>query len=87
MSGAPSRATITWLMDEILKAKREMDAGNKDRYISGRHVALCQAASRICQVQRNDLDKYLVWLEKQVAEGSRIGAVLEPSPWVRINCK
>jgi len=87
MSGAPSRSTITWLLDEILKAKREMDAGNKDRYIPGRHVALCQAASRICQVSRIDLDKYLAWLEKQVAEGNRIGAVLEPSPWVRINCK
>jgi hypothetical protein len=87
MSGAPSRATITWLLDEILKAKREMDAGNKDRYISGRHVALCQAASRICQVPRNDLDKYMAWLEAQVEEGNRIGAVLEPAPWVRINCK
>jgi hypothetical protein len=75
------------LLDEILKAKSEMDAGNKDRYIFGRHVALCQATSRICQVARNDLDKYLAWLEKQVSEGNRIGAVLEPSPWVRMNCK
>jgi hypothetical protein len=74
-------------MDEILKAKREMDAGNKDRYISGRHVALSAAASRICQVTRVDLDKYVEWLEVQVAEGNRIGAVLEPAPWVRINCK
>jgi len=87
MSGAPSRATITWLLSEVLSAKREMDAGNKDRYIRGRHVALCEAASRICQVSRNDLDKYLGWLQEQVAEGNRIGAVLEPSPWVRINCK
>lgn len=87
MSGAPSRATITWLLSEVLIAKREMDAGNKDRYIRGRHVALCEAASRICQVSRNDLDKYLEWLQEQVSEGNRIGAVLEPSPWVRINCK
>lgn len=87
MSRAPSRSTITWLMDEILKAKREIDAGNKDRYISGRHVALRAAASRICQVSRDDLDKYTNWLEEQVAEGKRIGAVLEPAPWVRINCK
>jgi hypothetical protein len=87
MSGAPSRSTITWFLDEILRAKSEMDSGNKDRYIRGRHVALCEAASRICQVARRDLDKYLEWLEAQVAEGNRIGAVLEPSPWVRINCK
>lgn len=87
MSGAPSRSTITWLLDEILRAKSEMDAGNKDRYISGRNVALREAASRICQVSRSDLDRYLGWLEKQVAEGNRIGAVLEPSPWVRMNCK
>jgi len=87
MSGAPSRATVSWLLDEILRAKSEMDAGNKDRYISGRAVALKEAASRICQVSRNDLDKYLKWLEEQVADGNRIGAVLEPSPWVRINCK
>jgi len=87
MSGAPSRATVTWLLEEILRAKQEIDAGNKDRYIRGRNVALCEAASRICQVSRNDLDKYLEWLEAQVAEGNRIGAVLEPSPWVRMNCK
>lgn len=87
MSGAPSRATITWLLSEILKAQSEMEAGNKDRYISGRCVALKAATSRICQVSRDDLDKYLAWLEAQVAEGNRIGAVLEPSPWVRINCK
>lgn len=87
MSGAPSRATINWLLSEILKAESEMDAGNKDRYISGRHVALKAATSRVCQVSRDDLDKYLVWLSKQVAEGNRIGAVLEPSPWVRTNCK
>lgn len=87
MSGAPSRSTINWLLSEILKAKAEMDAGNKDRYISGRHVALKAVASRICEVPRDGLDKYLEWLEAQVAEGNRIGAVLEPSPWVRINCK
>lgn len=87
MSGAPSRSTITWLLEEILKAKREIDAGNKDRYIQGWHVALKAATSRICQVPRNDLDKYLEWLEAQVADGNRIGAVLEPSPWVRMNCK
>lgn len=87
MSGAPDRSSIIWLMDEILKAKRELDAGNKDRYISGRHVALCTAASRFCRVSRSDLDRYIAWLEIQVQDGARIGALTEPSPWVRINCK
>lgn len=87
MSGAPSRSTITWLLEEILSAKREAEANAKNRYFSGRLVALKEATSRICQVSRIDLDKYLEWLEAQVAEGNRIGAVLEPSPWVRINCK
>lgn len=74
-------------MDEILKAKREIDAGNKDRYISGRYVALCAAASRFCRISRSDLDRYTAWLEIQVQSGSRIGAVTEPSPWVRMNDK
>ncbi len=87
MTGAPDRSTVIWLMDEILKAKREIDAGNKDRYISGRYVALKAAACRLCRVSRTDFDRYLEWLEAQVQNGSRIGAVTEPSPWVRINCK
>lgn len=87
MSGALDRASITWLLDEILKAKREIDAGNKDRYISGRYVALRAAACKFCRISRPDFDRYIDWLEIQVQNGARIGAVTEPSPWVRINCK
>lgn len=87
MPGAPSRATVVWIMTEILKAKREIDAGNKDRYIRGRYVALRSAASRLCQVGDADMDRYIAWLEEQVATGSRIGALTEPAPWVRINCR
>lgn len=87
MSGAPSRTAVIWLLDELLRAKRQIDAGNRDRYISGRCVALKEAASRICQVSRTNLDLYLEWLEEQVDNGNRIGAVTEPAPWVRINCE
>jgi hypothetical protein len=72
-------------LEEILKADREIAAGNKDRYIAGRCVALKACASQFLSVNRGDLDRYMKWLAPEVESGKRIGALPEPLAWVRGN--
>ena len=79
------RSDVTWILEEILKANREIEAGNRDRYIAGRHVALKACASQFMSVSRSDLDRYLAWLAPEVESGKRIGALPEPLAWVRGN--
>jgi hypothetical protein len=79
------RSDVTWILEEILGAEREIAAGNKDRYVSGRLIALKACASHFMSVSRNDLDRYINWLSREVESGKRIGALPEPLAWVRGN--
>jgi hypothetical protein len=83
--GSLRRSDVTWILEEIVNAEREIGAGNKDRYISGRVVALKAAASRFMNVSRSDLERYMKWLVSEVESGKRIGALPEPLAWVRGN--
>jgi hypothetical protein len=79
------RSDVTWILEEIMKADSEIAAGNKDRYMSGRAVALKACASHFMSVSRSDLDRYMKWLVPEVESGKRIGALPEPLAWVRGN--
>lgn len=79
------RSDVTWILDEMLSADREMKAGNQVAYMNGRLLALKACASQFMSVSRNDLDRYLAWLAAEVESGKRIGALPEPLAWVRGN--
>jgi len=84
-SGSLSRGDVVWLVGEILQADVQINAGSRDRYISGRRIALAATASRLLRVSRSDLDRYMKWVADEVATGRRIGELEEPFGWVRKN--
>lgn len=79
------RSDVTWILEEMLSADREMKAGNQVAYMNGRLLALKACASQFMNVSRKDLDRYLAWLASEVESGKRIGALPEPLAWVRGN--
>lgn len=85
MAGSVSRSDVIWLITELLYADMQISSGNKDRYVAGRRVTLEQMASRLLRVSRKDLERYLIWATGRVAVGDRVGALMEPFAWVRMN--
>lgn len=83
--GSLSRADVIWILQEVLQADAQIKAGNKDRYVIGRSVALHSAGSRLLKVGRKDFERYIAWLALEVESGKRIGALPEPIAWTREN--
>jgi len=84
-NGALTRGDVLWLVGELHKANAEISAGNRDRYVAGRRVALASAASRLLRISRDDLHRYMAWVSEQVESGERIGSLEEPTGWIRKN--
>lgn len=83
--GSLTRADVVWILQEVLQADAQINAGNKDRYVIGRSVALHSTASRLLKVSRRDFERYITWLAVEVESGKRIGALPEPFAWTREN--
>jgi hypothetical protein len=83
--GTFTRGDALWLIGEIHKANVEIEAGNKDRYVAGRRVALASAAGRLLRISREDLHRYMMWVSERVESGERIGSLEEPAGWIRKN--
>jgi hypothetical protein len=84
-SGTLTRGDVFWLVGEMHKSNSEIRAGNRDRYVAGRQVAFASAICRLMRIDREDLTRYMAWVDEQVESGKRIGSLEEPAGWVRGN--
>jgi hypothetical protein len=87
MSTGFNRGDVFWIIGEINKVELSIKAGNRDRYVAGYRIALLATTSRLLRISRDDLDRYLSWVAKEVESGKRIGSLEEPAVWIRKNAE
>lgn len=86
MSTYLPRGDVIWLVGEILKTDKQINAGFRDRYVLGRRNGLATTACRLLRVDSAGFNKYMKWVHEQVgSEGKRVGDLEEPASWIRKN--
>lgn len=85
MSASLTRGDVLWLVGEIHKTDRQINAGARDRYLIGRRNGLATTACRLLRIDSAGFNSYMKWVHEQIASGKRVGDLEEPASWIRKN--